>query len=77
MSLQTEDEAKLQLHELLDNRDPLQPFHENEKEQIWGMRVDIRDQYTNSLPKLLTCVRWNSHDDVAQVMCESMFEVKL
>ena len=38
------------------------------------MWVDILYLYTNSLPKLLTCVRWNSHDDVAQVTRESMFE---
>lgn len=63
----TEEDAGMHLRELLDNRDPLQAFHEQEKEQIWAMRLDVSTNYRESLPKLLSCVRWNCHSDVAQV----------
>ncbi|XP_067951627.1 phosphatidylinositol 4,5-bisphosphate 3-kinase catalytic subunit delta isoform-like isoform X2 [Watersipora subatra] len=66
-TMMTEEDAGMYLRELLDNRDPLQAFHEQEKEQIWAMRLDVSTNYRESLPKLLSCVRWNCHSDVAQM----------
>lgn len=48
-------------------RDPLQTFHEQEKEIIWQSREDIRYEFPECLPKLLSCLRWNAHTDVAQM----------
>jgi len=71
---QGEEEARQQLSELLEHRDPLQPLHEQEKEQMWAMRFDISTSFRNSLPRLLSCLRWNVHADVAQVSMVAILE---
>ena len=48
-------------------RDPMHDHHEQEKEMIWQLRHECREHFPQSLPKLLTCVHWDNHVDVAIV----------
>lgn len=59
-------EQKLQLKEILERRNHTE-LYEHEKDLVWKMRYDIRDQYPQALAKLLTITKWNKHEDVAQV----------
>lgn len=50
--------------------DPLKvlQIHENEKSLVWILREECRFHFPQeSLPRLLMCVKWNSHVDVAQM----------
>ena len=47
-------------------RDPLSEISEQEKELLWAMRHQCLS-IPDSLPKLLSAVRWSSRDQVAQV----------
>ncbi|KAG5269860.1 hypothetical protein AALO_G00207020 [Alosa alosa] len=40
---------------------------ENEKDLIWTLRYDCRENFPQSLPKLLLSVKWNKHEDMAQL----------
>uniref|UniRef100_A0A669QWV6 Phosphatidylinositol 4,5-bisphosphate 3-kinase catalytic subunit delta isoform n=1 Tax=Phasianus colchicus TaxID=9054 RepID=A0A669QWV6_PHACC len=57
-------EQKLQLKEILERRSHTE-LYEHEKDLVWKMRHDIRDQYPQALAKLLTITKWNKHEDVA------------
>lgn len=57
---------KLQLREILERRSHTE-LYEHEKDLVWKMRYDIRDQYPQALAKLLVITKWNKHEDVAQV----------
>lgn len=59
-------EQKLQLKEILERRSHTE-LYEHEKDLVWKMRYDIRDQYPQALAKLLIITKWNKHEDVAQV----------
>ncbi|CAI9573520.1 unnamed protein product [Staurois parvus] len=48
-------------------RDPLCQLCENEKDLIWTLRYDCRENFPCSLPKLLLSVKWNKLEDVAQL----------
>uniref|UniRef100_A0A5F8GLB5 phosphatidylinositol-4,5-bisphosphate 3-kinase n=1 Tax=Monodelphis domestica TaxID=13616 RepID=A0A5F8GLB5_MONDO len=48
-------------------RDPLSQLCENEMDLIWTLRQDCRENFPQSLPKLLLSVKWNKLEDVAQV----------
>lgn len=48
-------------------RDALSQLCENEKDLIWTLRCDCKDNFPQSLPKLLLSVKWSKHDDMAQV----------
>ena len=54
-----------QLCEIL-SRDVLAEVSEQEKELMWRLRRTCLE-LPDSLPKLLTAVKWNSREDVAQV----------
>uniref|UniRef100_A0A8C3LLQ3 Phosphatidylinositol 4,5-bisphosphate 3-kinase catalytic subunit delta isoform n=1 Tax=Chrysolophus pictus TaxID=9089 RepID=A0A8C3LLQ3_CHRPC len=60
-------EQKLQLKEILERRSHTE-LYEHEKDLVWKMRHDIRDQYPQALAKLLTITKWNKHEDVAQMI---------
>uniref|UniRef100_T1ISF0 phosphatidylinositol 3-kinase n=1 Tax=Strigamia maritima TaxID=126957 RepID=T1ISF0_STRMM len=49
-------------------RDPLHQMHEQDKELLWYLRHDCRYHLPHSLPKLLSCVKWNEHKDIAQML---------
>ncbi|GAB5576803.1 phosphatidylinositol 4 [Prionailurus iriomotensis] len=53
------------LKEILD-RDPLSQLCENEMDLIWTLRQDCRENFPQSLPKLLLSIKWNKLEDVAQ-----------
>uniref|UniRef100_A0A8C2TJ21 Phosphatidylinositol 4,5-bisphosphate 3-kinase catalytic subunit delta isoform n=1 Tax=Coturnix japonica TaxID=93934 RepID=A0A8C2TJ21_COTJA len=57
----------LQLKEILERRSHTE-LYEHEKDLVWKMRYDIRDQYPQALAKLLTITKWNKHEDVAQMI---------
>lgn len=59
-------EQKQQLKEILERRSHTE-LYEHEKDLVWKMRYDIRDQYPQALAKLLIITKWNKHEDVAQV----------
>uniref|UniRef100_A0A669QWP9 Phosphatidylinositol 4,5-bisphosphate 3-kinase catalytic subunit delta isoform n=1 Tax=Phasianus colchicus TaxID=9054 RepID=A0A669QWP9_PHACC len=59
--------SKLQLKEILERRSHTE-LYEHEKDLVWKMRHDIRDQYPQALAKLLTITKWNKHEDVAQMI---------
>uniref|UniRef100_G1MY67 Phosphatidylinositol 4,5-bisphosphate 3-kinase catalytic subunit delta isoform n=1 Tax=Meleagris gallopavo TaxID=9103 RepID=G1MY67_MELGA len=61
------EEQKLQLKEILERRSHTE-LYEHEKDLVWKMRYDIRDQYPQALAKLLTITKWNKHEDVAQMI---------
>uniref|UniRef100_A0A7N6AR02 phosphatidylinositol-4,5-bisphosphate 3-kinase n=1 Tax=Anabas testudineus TaxID=64144 RepID=A0A7N6AR02_ANATE len=48
-------------------RDPLSQLCENEKDLIWTLRHDCRENFPQSLPKLLLSVKWSKHEDMAQL----------
>uniref|UniRef100_A0A803XTI5 Phosphatidylinositol 4,5-bisphosphate 3-kinase catalytic subunit delta isoform n=1 Tax=Meleagris gallopavo TaxID=9103 RepID=A0A803XTI5_MELGA len=63
----TDSSQKLQLKEILERRSHTE-LYEHEKDLVWKMRYDIRDQYPQALAKLLTITKWNKHEDVAQMI---------
>ncbi|XP_006001345.1 phosphatidylinositol 4,5-bisphosphate 3-kinase catalytic subunit beta isoform [Latimeria chalumnae] len=56
----------IELKEIME-RDPLSQLCENEMDLIWTLRYDCRENFPESLPKLLLSVKWNKHEDVAQL----------
>ncbi|KAG2462303.1 PK3CB kinase, partial [Polypterus senegalus] len=56
----------IELKEIME-RDPLSQLCENEKDLIWKLRHDCRENFPQSLPKLLLSVKWNKHEDVSQL----------
>uniref|UniRef100_A0AAY4D9U8 phosphatidylinositol-4,5-bisphosphate 3-kinase n=1 Tax=Denticeps clupeoides TaxID=299321 RepID=A0AAY4D9U8_9TELE len=56
----------IELKEIMD-REPLSQLCENEKDLIWTLRYDCRENFPQSLPKLLLSVKWNKHEDMAQL----------
>uniref|UniRef100_A0A8C6JZS6 Phosphatidylinositol 4,5-bisphosphate 3-kinase catalytic subunit delta isoform n=1 Tax=Melopsittacus undulatus TaxID=13146 RepID=A0A8C6JZS6_MELUD len=59
--------TRLQLKEILERRSHTE-LYEHEKDLVWKMRYDIRDQYPQALAKLLIITKWNKHEDVAQMI---------
>uniref|UniRef100_A0A674K3M6 Phosphatidylinositol 4,5-bisphosphate 3-kinase catalytic subunit delta isoform n=1 Tax=Terrapene triunguis TaxID=2587831 RepID=A0A674K3M6_9SAUR len=60
-------EQKQQLREILERRSHTE-LYEHEKDLVWKMRFEIRDQYPEALAKLLIITKWNKHEDVAQMI---------
>lgn len=60
-------EEKQQLKEILERRSCTE-LYEHEKDLVWKMRYQIRDQYPGALAKLLIVTKWNKHEDVAQMV---------
>uniref|UniRef100_A0A8D0AIM5 phosphatidylinositol-4,5-bisphosphate 3-kinase n=1 Tax=Sander lucioperca TaxID=283035 RepID=A0A8D0AIM5_SANLU len=58
--------SMLHLKEIME-RDPLSQLCENEKDLIWTLRYDCRENFPQSLPKLLLSVKWSKHEDMAQL----------
>lgn len=58
-------------------RDALSQLCENEKDLIWTLRCDCRENFPQSLPKLLLSVKWSKHEDMAQVSQHIQSEKKL
>ncbi|XP_053165525.1 phosphatidylinositol 4,5-bisphosphate 3-kinase catalytic subunit beta isoform isoform X2 [Hemicordylus capensis] len=56
----------IELREIME-RDPLSQLCENEMDLIWILRYDCRENFPQSLPKLLLSVKWNKLEDVAQL----------
>nr|XP_006130827.1 phosphatidylinositol 4,5-bisphosphate 3-kinase catalytic subunit beta isoform isoform X3 [Pelodiscus sinensis] len=56
----------IELKEIME-RDPLTQLCENEMDLIWTLRYDCRENFPQSLPKLLLSVKWNKLEDVAQL----------
>uniref|UniRef100_A0A7N6F9N7 phosphatidylinositol-4,5-bisphosphate 3-kinase n=1 Tax=Anabas testudineus TaxID=64144 RepID=A0A7N6F9N7_ANATE len=56
----------VKLKEIME-RDPLSQLCENEKDLIWTLRHDCRENFPQSLPKLLLSVKWSKHEDMAQL----------
>ncbi|XP_037534406.1 phosphatidylinositol 4,5-bisphosphate 3-kinase catalytic subunit beta isoform [Nematolebias whitei] len=65
----------IELKEIME-RDPLSQLCENEKDLIWTLRYDCRENFPQSLPKLLLSVKWSKHEDMAQV-CQWVHRYKL
>uniref|UniRef100_A0A8C1X9J3 phosphatidylinositol-4,5-bisphosphate 3-kinase n=1 Tax=Cyprinus carpio TaxID=7962 RepID=A0A8C1X9J3_CYPCA len=57
---------QIKLKEIME-RDPLSQLCENEKDLIWTLRYDCRENFPQSLPKLLLSVKWSKHEDMAQL----------
>ena len=49
-------------------RDPLHEMHEQERKLFWSLRYDLVSHVPTLLPKLLDCVEWNDHREVAEIM---------
>nr|XP_028596552.1 phosphatidylinositol 4,5-bisphosphate 3-kinase catalytic subunit delta isoform [Podarcis muralis]XP_028596553.1 phosphatidylinositol 4,5-bisphosphate 3-kinase catalytic subunit delta isoform [Podarcis muralis]XP_028596555.1 phosphatidylinositol 4,5-bisphosphate 3-kinase catalytic subunit delta isoform [Podarcis muralis] len=60
-------EEKQQLKEILERRSHTE-LYEHEKDLVWKMRHQVRDQYPGALAKLLVVTKWNKHEDVAQMI---------
>uniref|UniRef100_A0A8D2L4A8 phosphatidylinositol-4,5-bisphosphate 3-kinase n=1 Tax=Varanus komodoensis TaxID=61221 RepID=A0A8D2L4A8_VARKO len=56
----------IELKEIME-RDPLSQLCENEMDLIWTLRYDCRENFPQSLPKLLLSIKWNKLEDVAQL----------
>ena len=48
-------------------KDVLIDMMEIEKELMWTLRMECYDNYPESLPKLLQCVKWSSAEHVSQI----------
>ena len=55
-----------ELKKIID-KDPLTVLCEQDKDLVWRLRYECNYHYPESLPKLLNCVKWNNHKDVAKV----------
>ncbi|MGH0173011.1 UNVERIFIED_CONTAM: hypothetical protein FKN15_008488 [Acipenser sinensis] len=66
----------IELKEIME-RDPLSQLCENEKDLIWTLRYDCRENFPQSLPKLLLSVKWNKHEDMAQGRGGKKFHIEL
>lgn len=53
---------------LMAERDPLHEMHEQERKLFWSLRYDLVSHVPTLLPKLLDCVEWNDHREVAEIM---------
>jgi hypothetical protein len=42
-------------------------LHEQDKDLVWTMRVEIREKNAQALPLVLKSVKWHNHIDVAKV----------
>ncbi|XP_069097265.1 phosphatidylinositol 4,5-bisphosphate 3-kinase catalytic subunit delta isoform isoform X1 [Pleurodeles waltl] len=60
-------EEQLLLKEILEKKGPIE-LYEHEKDLIWKLRHEIRDQYPEALSKLLLITKWNRHEDVSQMV---------
>ncbi|OWK57627.1 Phosphatidylinositol 4,5-bisphosphate 3-kinase catalytic subunit beta isoform [Lonchura striata] len=58
-------------------RDPLSQLCENEMDLIWTLRYDCRENFPQSLPKLLLSLKWNKLEDVAQVREKTMMLIAI
>ncbi|KAL4228605.1 Phosphatidylinositol 4 [Mactra antiquata] len=56
-----------QLDCILKTRQQWEFLHEQDKEMVWLMRVEIREKYPDYLPLVLTSVKWHNHIDVAKM----------
>ncbi|XP_034936238.1 phosphatidylinositol 4,5-bisphosphate 3-kinase catalytic subunit delta isoform-like [Chelonus insularis] len=65
---QESEMSKQQLEQLklLADRDPLHELHEQEKKTIWALRRHCLREIPSLLSKLLQCVEWNDHEEVAE-----------
>ncbi|KFV72298.1 Phosphatidylinositol 4,5-bisphosphate 3-kinase catalytic subunit delta isoform, partial [Dryobates pubescens] len=66
-SWETQNLCSQMLKEILERRSHTE-LYEHEKDLVWKMRYDIRDQYPQALAKLLIITKWNKHEDVAQMI---------
>uniref|UniRef100_H9GJU9 phosphatidylinositol-4,5-bisphosphate 3-kinase n=1 Tax=Anolis carolinensis TaxID=28377 RepID=H9GJU9_ANOCA len=66
-SMVEDPEEKQQLKEILERRSHTD-LYEHEKDLVWKMRHQIRDQFPHALAKLLVVTKWNKHEDVAQMI---------
>ncbi|XP_051874225.1 phosphatidylinositol 4,5-bisphosphate 3-kinase catalytic subunit beta isoform isoform X1 [Pristis pectinata] len=66
----------IELKEIME-RDPLSQLCENEMDLLWTLRYDCRENFPQSLPKLLLSVKWNKHEDVAQLQALLQIWTKL
>uniref|UniRef100_A0A8C0FNY8 phosphatidylinositol-4,5-bisphosphate 3-kinase n=1 Tax=Bubo bubo TaxID=30461 RepID=A0A8C0FNY8_BUBBB len=57
-------------------RDPLSQLCENEMDLIWTLRYDCRENFPQSLPKLLLSLKWNKLEDVAQLCIVLLHETE-
>ncbi|XP_045207446.2 phosphatidylinositol 4,5-bisphosphate 3-kinase catalytic subunit beta isoform-like isoform X2 [Mercenaria mercenaria] len=55
-----------QLDDILNSRQ-WDCLHEQDKELVWIMRVEIREKNAHALPLVLKSVKWNNHIDVAKM----------
>ncbi|KAM8864441.1 phosphatidylinositol 4,5-bisphosphate 3-kinase catalytic subunit delta isoform 2-T3 [Spinachia spinachia] len=60
-------EEYLKLKEIIDNKNSTE-FFEDEKELLWKLRTEVRDNFHESLSKLLLVTKWNRHEDVVQMV---------
>ncbi|XP_066595868.1 phosphatidylinositol 4,5-bisphosphate 3-kinase catalytic subunit delta isoform [Prorops nasuta] len=60
--------SEVQLEQLrsLADRDPLHELHEQERKVMWGLRHHCLHKIPMLLSKLLHCVEWNDHKEVAE-----------
>ncbi|KAK2151241.1 hypothetical protein LSH36_371g03029 [Paralvinella palmiformis] len=61
---QVDDKLKEQLRLYID-KDPLFDLSENDKMVIWKLRRECLEYFPYSLPKVLNCVQWDDHIQVA------------
>lgn len=66
--LNQESDVSQQLEQLrlLADRDPLHELHEQEKKTMWMLRHHCLREIPTLLAKLLQCVEWNDHREVAE-----------
>ncbi|KAK2184803.1 hypothetical protein NP493_252g03001 [Ridgeia piscesae] len=67
----------LEMLRVMIERDPLSTLHEQEKEMVWRLRYECQFHFPQSLPKLISCMQWNKHLDVAQVGHNPSIDVTL
>ncbi|XP_076049000.1 phosphatidylinositol 4,5-bisphosphate 3-kinase catalytic subunit delta isoform-like [Oratosquilla oratoria] len=60
--------ASIEEVRLIADRDPLTEIHEQEKKSLWALRRYCQKNLPHVLPKLLQCVEWNNHLQVAEML---------
>lgn len=73
LDVNTVNKYHLEQLRIMIDRDSLTTMLEQEKEMMWNLRYECRYHFPHSLPKLLRCVQWNKHTDVAQMQALLLF----
>ena len=64
----------LEMLRVMIEADPLHVLHEQEKELIWRLRNECKLHFPHCLSRLLSCIEWNDHIQVALMQVGILYD---